>query len=307
MNQLLDALLLEGTQSLSSGLRERVADYVLSQRSADGGYPGRRGNSDPYYTDFALRILSQTRSEEVGHPATCLYAQSDNDIGDVPECLNRISIATLCGAPMPRHAGACLDRHRLKSGSFSRSVASSAPSAYCTFLGAICEDMLGLLHQVSVDSLEAVLNLQQSDGGFIDTGSDDNSQTNATSAAVTYLLRAILFESPLTGEETTDLENKISQAADYLVRMQSHDGGFLAHAKAPYPDLLSTFTAVTTLAAMDRIHQIDLKKQVRFVGSLADACGGFRSCIIDAEPDVEYTYYGLGCLAIVAVIVQSRA
>jgi geranylgeranyl transferase type-2 subunit beta len=167
--------------------------------------------------------------------------------------------------------------------------------------------MLGSLHEVSRDSLEGILSLQQSDGGFIDTGFDENSQTNATCAAVSYLLRAILFESPLTGEETTDLEKKMSQAAEYLIRMQTHDGGFLAHARAPYPDLLSTFTAVTTLVAMDRIHQIDMKKQVRFVGALADAGGGFRSCIIDAEPDIEYTYYGLGCLALVATVIQSRA
>jgi geranylgeranyl transferase type-2 subunit beta len=306
MNQILDALLRQGTQSLSSGLRDRIADYIISRRLADGGYPGRSGDSDPYYTDFALRILSQTRSDEVRHPATCTYAQWSREIIDIPECLNRISIANLCDVPLPQMAGACLDRHRLPSGCFARSADSSIPSAYCTFLGAICEDMLGAAHQISKDSLDAILKLQQPGGGFTDTGSDESPQTNPTSAAVSYLLRALLLESPITGDEEAELESKMNRASDYLIRMHGRDGGFLAHAKAVYPDLLSTFTALATLIAMDRIDPVDLKKHIRFVGSLADAGGGFRSCAIDSEPDIEYTYYGLGCLSLFAVIVGGK-
>jgi hypothetical protein len=37
--------------------------------------------------------------------------------------------------------------------------------------------------------------------------------------------------------------------------MQAKGGGFKAHAEAFYPDLLSTFTALATLAAMDRMRQ----------------------------------------------------
>jgi geranylgeranyl transferase type-2 subunit beta len=305
MNQILDSLLLEGTRSLSPGLRDRIADYVVSLRSEDGGYPGRFGNSDPYYTDFALRILFQTRSEEIRHPTTCEYAQWNSAIANIPECLNRISIANLCDVSLPLMAGSCLNRYRVPSKCFSREAHSSMPSAYHTFLGSICEDMLGLMHQTSKESLQAILKLQRSDGGFVDTGADENAQTNPTAAASSYLLRAFLLESPLTEEEENELEKKMNGAAEFLMRMQAREGGFLACANAFYPDLLSTFTALATLMALDRANQLDLKSHVRFVGSLADANGGFRSCAIDAEQDIEYTYYGLGCLALISMTAKT--
>jgi geranylgeranyl transferase type-2 subunit beta len=306
MNQIIDDLLLEGVQRLSYGLRNRVADYVLSRRQADGGYPGRSGGSDIYYTDFALRILAQTRPEEVLHPATCAYAQWNSGIANIPECLNRLSIAGLCGVPLHSIANDCLIRHRLPSGCFCHSTDFPTASAYCTFLGAICEDLLGLMHQSSIDSFEAILKLQLPDGGFVDTGSGNVPQTNATSAAVGYLLRAFLSESPLTEAAMDTFATAIDKAAAYLTGMQAKEGGFFAHSKAPYPDLLSTFTALATLIAMGRIKQVDLRKHVQFVGSLAYAKGGFSSCAVDMEQDIEYTYYGLGCLALVALTIHDR-
>jgi geranylgeranyl transferase type-2 subunit beta len=305
MNRVFDALLLSGSQQLSFRLRNRVADYVVSRRVADGGYPERLGGSDPYYTDFALRILSLTRPDEVRYPATLAYAQRDDGIRDIPECLNRLSIADLCGVALPQTAVDCLDGHRLASGCFCRSADSFTPSAYCTFLGAICEDMLGLDRPDSMDSFEAILKLQLPGGGFRDTESDDSPQTNSTSAAVGYLLRESLLGSRGTPSGASRFAIAIDRAAAYLLSMQVKDGGFLAHYKAPYPDLLSTFTALTTLAAIGQIKQVGLRDHVQFVGLIADADGGFRSCVTDPESDIEYTYYGLGCLALIAVATQN--
>jgi geranylgeranyl transferase type-2 subunit beta len=304
MNQILDVLLLEGVQRLSFRLRNRVADYVISRRQADGGYPGRSGSSDPYYTDFALRILSQTRPEGVRHPETCAYAHWNNAISNIPECFNRLSVASFCSAPLPPLAGDCLNQHRLPSGCYCRSSESTNASSYCTFLGAMCEDTLGPAHPNRIDSFEAIMRLQLPNGGFVDTGSDNTPQTNATSAAVGYLLRAFLSESRLTDAELDTISMATDKAAEYLTGMQAKDGGFLAHAKAPFPDLLSTFTALATLTAMDRIKQVDLRKHVQFAGSLAHTKGGFSSCAVDTEPDIEYTYYGLGCLALAAITIQ---
>jgi geranylgeranyl transferase type-2 subunit beta len=301
MSRIIDAMLQEGILHLSHGLKDRTANYVVSKRMADGGYPGRFGKSDPYYTDFALRTLSLTRPEEIRNPATIAYAKRDDAITDIPECLNRLSIAKICDAPLPRSAGNCLYRHRLASGCYCRSVIPDVPSAYCTFLGTICEDILEVDHRNSwMDSADAILKLQIADGGFTDTGSDAKSQTNPTSAAVGYLVQASLFEPDLMNARGADFEAVMDRAGDYLLDMQAKDGGFLAHAQAPYPDLLSTFTALATLTAIDRVRQINLKKHVQFTGALADANGGFHSCIADAGSDIEYTYYGLGCLALIA-------
>jgi len=69
------------------------------------------------------------------------------------------------------------------------------------------------------------------------------------------------------------------------------------------PDLLSTFTALVTLFALDGLKRIDLKGVVTFASSLAVAAGGFRATPLDPAPDLEYTYYGLGALALVRVYI----
>jgi len=46
-----------GAAQLPSDVQQRHAEYVLSQQRSDGGWAGREGDSDLYYTSFALRSL----------------------------------------------------------------------------------------------------------------------------------------------------------------------------------------------------------------------------------------------------------
>jgi geranylgeranyl transferase type-2 subunit beta len=80
--------------------------------------------------------------------------------------------------------------------------------------------------------------------------------------------------------------------------MQADDGGLRAQPSAPVGDLLSTFTAMVALASVGALELLDLAAAGRFAGSLRTPEGGFRSCALDPEADVEYTYYGLGTLAL---------
>ena len=41
-------------------VRQRHANWVWTKQNGDGGWAGREGNSDPYYTSFALRTLAVT-------------------------------------------------------------------------------------------------------------------------------------------------------------------------------------------------------------------------------------------------------
>ena len=43
---------------LPAAVRDRHAEYLLARQQPDGGFPGRDGGSDLYYTGFALRGLS---------------------------------------------------------------------------------------------------------------------------------------------------------------------------------------------------------------------------------------------------------
>src|SRR4029079_17229834 len=44
--------------ALPEGLRMRHAKYLLAAQREDGGFAGREGGSDLYYTGFALRSLA---------------------------------------------------------------------------------------------------------------------------------------------------------------------------------------------------------------------------------------------------------
>ncbi len=60
MNQYLHQLTLRlaaGVLQLPEATRHVHAAYVRSRQQADGGFPGREGGSDLYYTGFALRSL----------------------------------------------------------------------------------------------------------------------------------------------------------------------------------------------------------------------------------------------------------
>ena len=50
--------LAEGLSRVPADTRDRHAAYLLSAQQPDGGFAGRMGGSDLYYTAFALRGLS---------------------------------------------------------------------------------------------------------------------------------------------------------------------------------------------------------------------------------------------------------
>src|SRR4051812_44506547 len=54
----LTAHLLDGVERLDPELRRRHAEYLLAAQNPDGGFSGREGGSDLYYTGFALRSLA---------------------------------------------------------------------------------------------------------------------------------------------------------------------------------------------------------------------------------------------------------
>src|SRR5262245_65883692 len=50
--------LFDGIQRRPAEVRERHAAYLQRLQNPDGGFPGREGGSDLYYTAFALRGLT---------------------------------------------------------------------------------------------------------------------------------------------------------------------------------------------------------------------------------------------------------
>src|SRR5215211_3777566 len=56
--QRLTARLVDGLDRLPPEFRRRHIDWLRERQNADGGFSGREGGSDLYYTGFALRALA---------------------------------------------------------------------------------------------------------------------------------------------------------------------------------------------------------------------------------------------------------
>jgi geranylgeranyl transferase type-2 subunit beta len=66
----------------------------------------------------------------------------------------------------------------------------------------------------------------------------------------------------------------------------------------PLADLLSTFTASWTLAELGAADRLDAREVSGYAEAVERAQGGFRGGLWDEKVDVEYTFYGLGVLAL---------
>lgn len=291
---LLEGVLRTGLEDVGEALKRSQAQFVLCRQQPDGGFPGRRGGADLYYTDFALRLLALVPPDPPLLSPTAGYLSRPHTPADVIQCFNLLNSRRLLGqigyevplelAPVLK----TLRRQCLCDGGFARPGNSTA-SAYHTFLAALCYEMLPdeAMPQVE-EAIEAVAALQGPDGGFREQLSEGIEQTNATAAAVAFLL----LQEALT-------EQQARRAVAFLSKLQGRDGGFLAHHTAPASDLLSTFTALATLAGLDGLDRVDLSTVARFMRQTACPTGGFKAAPSDTEPDIEYTYYGLGCLALI--------
>lgn len=291
---LLEGVLRTGLEGVGDGLKQAQAQFVLCRQQPDGGFPGRRGGADLYYTDFALRLFALVPPDPAALSPTARYLAQPHLPTDAIQCFNLLNSRRLLaqlGYDVPLDLAPILKALRLQclcDGGFARPGNSTA-SAYHTFLAALCYEMLEdeAMPQVE-EAIEAITALQGPDGGFREQLNEGVEQTNATAAAVAFLILQ---------EALTEQQARLSVA--FLSKLQGRDGGFLAHAAAPSGDLLSTFTVLATLASLDGFDRLDLGAVARFLRQTACPTGGFKAAHADTEPDIEYTYYGLGSLALI--------
>lgn len=265
----LDETLAAGSRLMGPEFARKRADYVRSKQNPDGGFPGRRGGSDAYYLDFALRTLTLL---EPGSPALSGAAgyleKLTTPPGDIVECFSRLNCARMLAA-------AGIDVH-VDAADFAGHLTSAPTDPYDAFLAELCCEILGTK---PADTAVAAVSSALQNGAA--------SQTSTVAAAVALLT----IRNALGGRDAETARALLSQ-------MQTPEGGFLAHRTAPEPDLLSTFTTLATLSGMRALDGVRLSAAARFVRTLAAPDGGFRSCGSDDETDVEYTYYGVGCTAL---------
>lgn len=306
----LDRLTLQltaGAALLPQTFVDRHCGYILGRQREDGGWAGREGESDLYYTSFALRslaILGYLEGDVAIRSASFLrlQMQASQSIVDILSLVygGRLIQAACSLDPFADSSiewesrlATLLDSLRRRDGGFSKSLQGHAGSTYQTFLVAICRELIGSplpSNDVAADFIHAQ---RQQDGGFLEVRVAKRSGTNPTAAAIGALT---------TLERLTP--SVAESAAEFLLERQMDDGGFAANTRMPIPDLLSTFTGCLSLHSLESIHEINIDAARRYALSMERSAGGFAGFELDPADDVEYTFYGLGTLSLLAGIEQ---
>jgi len=282
--------------------RLRQARYMLAQQRPDGGFAGRDGSSDLYYTSFALRslgLLGELHGDVAVRAGRFLRARLTGE-AQIVDFLSLIFSAALLKladgvdvfADKPdgwREAiAAALEQLRRTDGGYAKTAEGAASSLYHTFLVVVCLEVLGL-PIIAAERLEKfVSSRRRDDGGFVEMAPMKRSGTNPTAAAV-GLLKILRALDPAARNQTVE----------FLSGMQTEQGGLRANTRIPIADLLSTMTGCLTLADLDALPAaIDVPAARAYAESLESLDGGFHGAAWDTGCDVEYTFYGLATLAL---------
>src|SRR5947207_5479213 len=248
--------LMEGVARLPEETRQRHIGYLRSAQNADGGFSGREGGSDLYYTGFGLRGLAvlQALTPDVAQCAAGFLRHSLTQQASVVDFFSLLYACVLvqlgggpdvlAGSPAdwPERVAATLESFRMADGGYAKSAGGASGSTYHTFLVGLCYQLLGRSIPDTATALQFVASRRREDGGYVEIAPMRRSGTNPTAAAV-GLLQLLEQEggaSPLTPELRAGV-------VAFLAEMPSFEGGMRANARAPLADLLSTFTATWTL------------------------------------------------------------
>lgn len=296
--------LASGMTSFPEERRRRHREFILRHQLADGGFRGREGDSDLYYTSFAVRGLMMLGG--LDEPVTAVLSEylAGHDwrrlnVIDLMNWLSSAMAVQLAGGPalLPETGedwsetiASRLEQVRTPDGGYGKSPAGASGSTYHSFLVMLTYQLIGRSVPRRNALIQFLYDRQRSDGGFVEIAPMKRSGTNPTAAAA-----AILRE---LGNVDDELREDLS---GFFREVLSEEGGFQANSRVPFADSLSTFTAVLTTQDLALKKHYDANR-IRFwiETQLEFPTGGFRAATWDENADVEYTFYGLGLLALLS-------
>lgn len=296
-----------GLEHLTVSRLQRHRAFIFSQQMPDGGFRGREGDSDLYYTAFAVRCLGLTGGisfEEAGSLINYMSRQNWRNL-DTIDLLNYVytalAIQTFTGhdlfasesASWAENLSSKLEQSRMSDGGYAKSSSNSIGSTYHSFLTVLTYELLGIAVPQPNRLIQFFYDRQRDDGGFVEISPMKSSGTNPTAAAAIALR--------ILGGMDDELREDVKL---FLREVRSGDGGFEANTRIPIADGLSTFTGLLTLIdiGIDTETLIPHKQVIQFVThpeeGLELPTGGFRGGVWDSQADTEYTFYGLGILGL---------
>ena len=297
--------LANGLRPMDDERRGRHRAFLLSQQMPDGGFRGREGDADLYYTGFAVRALSVLGTfdaDDAGRVAGFLrsHAVESLNVIDLLSWLYSalvVQAATgddlLVGLPgdFADRTAESLERLRRPDGGYAKAAEGAIGSTYHSFLVALVYELLGRELPRPNALVQFLYDRQRDDGGFVEIDPMKRSGTNPTAAAAALL------------RQFGGLDDEIREDVGHLLTaVWSNDGGFAANTRIPFPDGLSTFTAVLTAQDLGLARLVRKPMLRHFVTrELEFPTGGFRGAAWDVQADAEYTFYGLGVLGLIGV------
>ncbi len=301
--QQLTLRLAEGVSKLPADACQQHISYLNAAQRDDGGFGGRFGDSDLYYTSFALRALAilDALDDTTVQKSTEFLRSNMHSHQSIVDFFSLIYssalLYALCGVEVFEAAETDWDQNvaqflnslRRDDGGFAKAPEGHAGSTYHTFLVLLVMQLIDQpIHQPE-KVVSFLISQRADDGGFREIRAAKRAGTNPTAAAIASL------------KILDDLDETIAdETIDFLLDMQTDEGGLRANTRIPIADSLSTFTGMLTLDDLGEMHELELDLLRDFVNSLQLGEGGFRAAAWDDADDVEYTFYGLGCLALLA-------
>ncbi|MGB7329248.1 MAG: prenyltransferase/squalene oxidase repeat-containing protein [Rubripirellula sp.] len=292
-----------GASSLDEGFRRRHVDWLVAKQRSDGGFAGREGESDPYYTAFALRGLwiAGGLDESVGKRAADFLRSRLQKRESIIDLMSLIFGAAICEMAVGQvvigdddlhwrtNVAAMLETLRTDDGGFAKTPEGRAGSTYQTFLSVLCHQLI----DVPVNDAQGIERFLASqahvDGGYLEIRAAKRPGVNPTAAAIGTLKAMGRLDSV---DHTHTVE--------FLSEMQTDEGGLSANTRIPFADLLSSFTGLLTLADLDasaRVNVDSIRRYALAMESPESGSGGFIGFSLDQTADVEYTFYGLAALS----------
>ncbi len=299
----LGARLTTGLAALTAPRRERHRAFILSRQNADGGFSGREGGSDLYYTGFAVRglaVLGQLDDSVCERVARFLGQQTRAQVTviDLVSWLySALMVQTAGGFDVlagfdrdwPGRLALILESFRTRDGGYAKTHEGAAGSTYHSFLVALCFELIGQPLPEPRRLVQFVYDRQRDDGGFVEIHPMKKGGTNPTAAAVALLRMFHTLDDELCAD-----------VRDFLHLVRSSAGGFQANTRIPFADGLSTFTGLLTAQDLRLDDTCDIDRTRQFIDRLELPDGGFRGAEWDENADVEYTFYALGTLGLLA-------
>jgi geranylgeranyl transferase type-2 subunit beta len=307
-----------GLQAIDAARIDRHRSFLLSHQLPDGGFRGREGGSDLYYTGFAVRALAvtggldseaQRETDQDSRPpgtrpcrdgVTNYLSQIDPlslGVIDLLSWLYSALVVQASGGPdllqgqpddFARKIATQLEKNRVPDGGYSKSTEGAAGSTYQSFMVALTYELIGQRVPRPNALIQFLYDRQRDDGGFVEIAPMKRSGTNPTAAAVALLQKLGALDSEIADDVLA-----------FLTDVVSAEGGFQANTRIPFADGLSTFTALLTAHDLGRRDLISPDKIVDWLtASIELPGGGFRGASWDQQADVEYTFYGLGILGL---------